>query len=862
MQENTEKLTPMFAQYRSIKKNYPDALLFFRMGDFYELFFEDAIIASRELQLALTSRGKNGANAAPMCGMPWHTYQSYVAQLIDRGYNVAICEQTEDPAKAKGLVARAVTAVITPATFLDESALAAKSHNFLGAVFCGMHDNCAFAFADVSTGAWSGVEFRRQADLWQWVAKISPRELLLVDGQQLPSGMTVEGMRVVHQPAVNFELKRASERLLEAQGVREAGALGLEGKSSLVRACGAILAYLDQTGARKPGQFLPFRPLDLGKRLLIDELTERNLEIFRKFDGRKGKGTLLYVLDQTITPMGGRLLEDMLRHPWRDLRQIRKIQEKVQWFFTHDNLRSSFRNLLKGLSDLERLIVRISLGRFSRRDFFSLRDSLNLLPQLLELLTSQDVPESLEQLIADMDILDDVRELLQKALADDPASENLFHSGFNSLYDRQIELLADGSAKLEQMLDAEKEKTGLSKLKMGYNRVFGHYFEITRNALAEQAPEHFLRKQSLANCERFTTSGLQQLEAEIANAAEQREQLEAEMLDNLRSHIASMQERILLAADFVAHLDYWQGLAEVARREDWAMPTLNEGQEIAIRAGRHPVVESIIGKNSFVANDFYMDSTKRFCLLTGPNMAGKSTILRQVALICLLAQIGSMVPAESASIGIVDRLFSRVGASDNLARGQSTFMVEMIETARILRQASRRSLVILDEIGRGTSTYDGMAIAWAVAEDLAQRCQGQVRTLFATHYHELTSLEGQLEGLFTMNVSAGSHDHNEIIFLHRLLPGPSDKSYGVEVARLAGIPYPVVQRARDLLKSLEEKKAGMKAQVIKLPGFDDKADNVEKGRKMVLMLSGLDLDSLNPENALQILREWREEIEK
>lgn len=859
MTDNAEKLTPMFAQYKSIKKNYPDALLFFRMGDFYELFFEDALIASRELQLTLTSRGKSGANAVPMCGMPWHNYQPYVAQLIDRGYNVAICEQTEDPSQAKGLVARAVTAVITPGTFLDESALAAKSHNFLAAVFCGMHNNCALAFADVSTGAWSGMEFRRQADLWQWLAKIAPRELLLVDGQQLPSTFAVEGMRVAHQPAANFELKRATERLLEAQGVAELGALGLEGKSALTRACGAILAYLEQTGIRMPGQFLPFKPLDLGKRLLIDELTERNLEIFRKLDGRKGKGTLLHVLDQTITPMGGRLLEDMLRHPWRDLRQIRKIQEKVAWFYGNDALRTSFREQLRGLGDLERLSARISLGRFSKRDFFSLRDSLNLLPRILERLTLQDVPESLEQIMAEMDILDDVRELLQKALRDDFTENEIFRKGYNSLFDRQLELLEDGSAKLGELLSEEREKTGLSKLKLGYNRVVGHYFEITRNALGEKPPAHFIRRQSLAAGERFTTAKLQELEAELNSASENRERLEAEMLDNLRNHIASVRERILLVADFIAHLDYWQGLAEVGRREDWVMPELDESASISIRDGRHPVVESIIGRNSFVPNDFHMDESRRFCLLTGPNMAGKSTILRQVALICLLAQIGGMVPATSASLGIVDRLFSRVGASDNLARGQSTFMVEMMETARILRQATRRSLVILDEIGRGTSTYDGLAIAWAVAEDLAARSQGQVRTLFATHYHELTALEGSLDGLFTMNVSAGTYDHNEIVFLHRLLPGPSDKSYGVEVARLAGIPYPVVQRARDLLKNLEEKRQPLRASLISLPGLGGSESDEAAAIGLLAALRSLDLDSMSPGEALQTLRDWQKE---
>lgn len=860
--EETDKLTPMLAQYRDIKKNYPDALLFFRMGDFYELFFEDALTASRELQITLTSRGKSGANAASMCGVPWHSSQSYIAQLIDKGYNVAICDQIEDPKLSKGLVARAVTRVITPGTALDEINMDSRSHNYLGAIFCGLNDSCALAWADISTGQWSGLEFKRQQDLWQWVGKLAPRELLIVDGQRLPPGFNQEGIRIVHRPVVNFDLKRSAERILNAQQVRELSALGLEGKASLIRACGAILAYLEQTQLCETGWLMPFRPLDLGKRLIIDDVTERNLEIFTMLNGRKGRGTLRYLLDDTITPMGARLMEDMLRHPWRDLRLIRLVQDCVQWLHARDRIRANVRKALEAVFDLERLVIRVSLGRSSIRDLFSLRQSIEALPGLFSPLQANagELPQALSQLIASLDLLEDCGKLLRQALVDEYEAESgFFRPGYNTRLDRELELLEHGESRLLDLLEREKEKTGIARLKLGQNRVFGYFLECSRANLPDKIPEHFIRRQSLANTERFTTEELKSLEDDLMMASSRRDELESEMLANLREHLASQKERILQTADSIAQLDYWQSLAEVGRRENWCFPHLDESCEIHIQEGRHPVVEAMTGRANFVPNDFHMDHERRLCLLTGPNMAGKSTILRQVALISLLAQMGGMVPAKSASLGIADRLFSRVGASDNLSQGQSTFMLEMMETARIIRQAGRRSLIILDEIGRGTGTFDGMALAWAIAEDLAGRSQGQLRTIFATHYHELTRLEKEVDGVFTMNVAVGSFDNNnEIIFLHRLLPGPSDKSYGVEVARLAGIPYPVVQRAKDILKKLEKDKINQVASALSLPGLGAKNGAAASGLEK--SLRQLDVDKLAPDEALAFLRKLKESI--
>ena len=896
MPELPQKLSPMLEQYLGIKAEYPDALLMYRMGDFYELFFEDAATASRELQIALTSRGKEGGNAIPMCGVPWHAAQSYMAQLVDRGYSVAICDQVEDPRDARGIVKRAVTCVLTPGTVLDDANLGAGSHNYLGAV---CHNaalgRSAFAWADVSTGQWSGVEFKREADLWQWVQKLAPSELLAPEGLEAPPRCLLDGIRIVRLPAQHFEQKRAAERVLAAQGVKDAAALGLEGKEPLMRACGALLAYLEQTQKRDPEHLMPFRPLNLGRRLLVDEITERNLEIFVRLNGHKGKGTLRHCLDMTMTPMGGRFLEDMLRHPWRELAPIRRIQEAVAFLHDNDELRGALRTALDSVYDLERLSTRISLNRSFPKDFIALRESLAALPAVRAALIrpqegryltenearGETLPPPLYEILKVWDDLEDCAALLQSALVDDPPAVitdgGLFRHGFHAGLDTLLDLVENGEQKLQRLLEEEQRNSGLAKLKLGYNRVFGYYYEISRAAGAGTPPAHFIRRQTLVNAERFTTDGLKKLEEELLSAADKRKGLEYQLFQDLRAHMAAQRDRLVHMADLLAHLDYWQCLAEVGRRNGWRRPTLTEETGLHIRQGRHPVVEGMVGSANFVPNDLRLDKSHRLCLLTGPNMAGKSTVLRQVALICLLAQMGSMVPAEEAVIGLVDRLFSRVGASDDLARGQSTFMVEMMETARILRQATRRSLVILDEIGRGTSTFDGMALAWAVVEDLAARGGGELRTLFATHYHELTALEGRIPGVFTMNIAIREHN-NDILFLHKLVPGPSDRSYGVEVARLAGVPVPVVQRARAILSALERsRESGRKnlvAASLTLPGVDMAAAPVSAGstpgappeavceptprHPLLLRLEQLNPEELSPLDALKLLMEWKQ----
>lgn len=890
-------MTPMLEQYLRIKAENPGCLLFYRMGDFYELFFEDAVVAAKELQITLTSRHKDTHSPVPMCGVPWHAVENYTMQLVEKGFRVALCDQVEDPKTAKGLVKREVTRVLTAGTVLEDANLSAKNHNFLGAVYWdSQKGQGGFAWADVSTGQWSGLQSRKSAELWQWVQKLAPRELLLPDQAAPPAGLLLEGVQTVHVPARgHFDLAAATRQVLQAQHVQELGALGLTQSPELTRACGALLSYLTQTQRQSLTHLMPFRPLDLGRHLQVDELTERNLEIFVRLNGRRDQGTLWHVLDQTMTPMGGRLLEERLRHPWRTVAPIVETQAAVAFLHGQDALRATLREALERVYDLERLSTRIHLNRATPKDYVALRGSLEALPSLAAVFARSAVadhnidgqsaatlPEALRGIIQHWDTMQDCADLLRSALVDSPppviTDGGLFRAGYDATLDTLLDLAEHGEQKIQAMLEEEQATSGLPKLKLGFNRVFGYYFEITRAGQTSPIPDNFIRRQTLANAERFTTVRLKELEEQLLSASDKRKALEYELFQKLRDTVCALRTRILFMADCIAHLDYWQSLAEVARRWNWFAPQVEDGQHLFIREGRHPVVEAMIGSANFVANDLRLDEQRRLCLLTGPNMAGKSTVLRQTALICLLAQMGSFVPAKEARLGLVDRIFSRVGASDNLAQGQSTFMVEMMETARILRQATKSSLVILDEIGRGTSTYDGVALAWAVVEELTRRGGGAIRTLFATHYHELTALEGKLPAVFTMNIAIREVG-GEILFLHRLVPGPSDRSYGVEVARLAGVPMPVVQRAREILTQLERSRDGIAPVATTapatLPGLETltAAGRKDKGKPapppelggasvprehpMVQLLQDLKPDDLTPLDALKLVHEWK-----
>lgn len=866
----------MLEQYLRFKEENPGCLLFFRMGDFYELFFEDAEIVSRAVQIALTSRNPNDENPIPMCGMPHHSVEPYLSQLLDKGYKIAICDQIEDPKEAKGLVKRDVTRVLTPGTVVEDSNLKSKANNYLGALYWdSAKDAGGIAWLDFSTGQWSGLYSRKEPELWQWMVKINPSELLLPQGVKVPPQFgDLSGQVTGVAPGTFFDLAGARNRILEAQHAADLDSLGLAGKNELIRACGALLTYLDQTQKGEFGHLGEFKPLNLGKHLLLDEVTERNLEIFRRLDGRAGLGTLWQVMDRTMTPMGGRLLEARLRQPWRHLSPIEKTQECVAFLFDHDRLRADIRHGLDSVYDLERLSTRIFLGRANPKDFIALRRSLSQLPQLHTLLEGEDLDAApdLKRIAGKWDAMDDLCGLLDTALVDSPppviTDGGLFRKGYDPVLDELIELNEHGEDRLKALHQEELAKNNIPKLKLGFNKVFGYYFEVSK-AYKGQVPEHFIRRQTLVNSERYITPELKEMEDRIISASEERKSLEYKLFQELRERLAKARSRFLFMADVVASLDYWQGLAEAARVNEWNRPALHEGLEIEIEQGRHPVVEAAMGASNYIPGDLRMDQTRRILLITGPNMAGKSTVLRKVAIMTIMAQIGSFVPANSARIGLADRVFSRVGASDNLAQGHSTFMVEMTETARILRQATKRSLVILDEIGRGTSTYDGLSLAWAVVEELATRAGGTVRTLFATHYHELTSLEGRIEGLRNLNIAVKEWK-GDIVFLRRLVPGPADRSYGIEVARLAGVPRPVVERAREILAELEEKSqdnqaggAVDRASQTLLPGFGAPPIKVDRElceHPIITQLTDLDVDGMTPIQALMLLNQWKDMI--
>lgn len=865
----------MLEQYLRFKEENPDALLFFRMGDFYELFFEDAQIAAREMQVALTSRNPKDDNPIPMCGVPHHAVDNYLSQLLDKGYKVAICDQIEDPKQAKGLVERAVTRVLTPGTVIEDSNLNAKNSNHLAALYWDSQSGSGgLAWLDYSTGQWSGLHSKKEPELWQWAMKTDPSELLLVQGRNVPAQYADMSATVTQLPAgAFFDRNSAEERVLNAQKAASLDTLDLADKPELVRCCGALLAYLDQTQKGNFKHLGEFKPLNLGKHLIIDEVTERNLEVFRRLDGKTGKGTLWKVLDRTMTPMGGRLLEKRLRQPWRELRPILETQEAVAYLFTDDALRADLRASLDSVYDMERLSTRVTLGRATPKDFTALRRSLSVLPTIRILLErAEELPKAFTRLLKGWDDMEDLHLLLETALVDSPpvviTEGGLFRQGYDGKLDELIELTDHGEAKLKELHTTEAEKSAIPKLKLGFNKVFGYYFEVSK-AYRGDVPDYFIRRQTLVNSERYITPELKELEEKLLSASEERRNLEYQLFQTLRERLADARTRFLYMADTLAGLDYWQGLAETARINDWQQPELHDGMEIEIEAGRHPVVEDAMGAANYIPNGISMSPEKRILLITGPNMAGKSTVLRMVAIFSLMSQIGSFVPAKGAKLGLTDRIFSRVGASDNLSQGQSTFMVEMMETARILRQATKRSLVILDEIGRGTSTYDGLSLAWAVVEELSSRARGGIRTLFATHYHELTSLEGKIPGLRNLNIAVKEWK-GDIVFLRRLVPGPADRSYGIEVAKLAGVPRSVVQRARDVLAELEKKSQDErvggkveKASMSLLPGLGSPAPEAAQPAEehpVIRQLTELDVDGMTPIEALTILNKWKKSL--
>ena len=808
--------TPLMRQYLEIKEAYPDCVVFFRLGDFYEMFFDDAVVVARTLDLTLTSRDKGKENPVPMCGVPHHAARHYLGKLVARGFKVAIAEQVEDPKVAKGIVKRAVVRIVTPGTIVDDEQLEPKAAHYLVALIAE-GGAVGLAHLDVTTGEFAATQLALK-DLVDELARLEPRELLHAGLAEAELASLRARIRTAwaELPAPGlYNAARAESELVAATGRElprdDKGALTL-GPLAL-RAAVAVVKYAAETqpsGALPLTQLLPYEP---SQHLSLDEATRANLELFVTLIGAKKEGALFGVLDETRTSMGGRLLRRWLAAPLRDVAQIRRRHDAVEWLVEHAALRAELRLGLSEIYDLERLAGRATLGVATPRDLAALARSLERLPSLRALIQESFAgdaaarlahPELLLLPSTDEALCRDVAAEIARTLADECPAQwrdgGFIRRGFSRELDELYELSEGGKGKILEIEARERERTGIGSLKVRYNRVFGYYLEITRSNL-DRVPADYVRKQTLANAERFVTAELADYEAKILGADERRVALELEAFDRLRRRVAVSGRRLLPLAEMVARLDTLAALAEVAHASGYARPDVDVGLKLEIEDGRHPVVEKLAAAGRFVPNDTTLDpDDAQLVVITGPNMAGKSTVMRQTALIVVMAQMGSFVPARRARVGIVDRVFTRVGASDNLARGESTFMVEMRETAHILSHATRRSLVVLDEIGRGTSTYDGVSIAWAVAEHLHDRIG--CKTMFATHYHELTALAEARPRVRNFS-TAVKEWKEEIVFLHKLVEGGASRSYGIQVARLAGLDKSVVARAKQILAKLE-----------------------------------------------------------
>ena len=812
--------TPMMEQYFRLKEQYEDCLLFFRLGDFYEMFFEDAKRAARELDLVLTTRDRNKPEEerTPMCGVPYHSAEAYIARLIAKGYKVAICEQTEDPATAKGLVDRDVVRVVTPGTVIDASMLEEGRNNYIAALWAEAEAGAGLAVSDVSTGEVS-LHFFAGAE---WVphavnelGRYSPREVLLSPGGAVPELLDVlrgrEDCRLELGGEGPFSLDNARD-LVQRQFSEGAGQVP-EAAAPALCALGGLLAYLHQTQKTELSHLQTLRYCAGGEFMELDPTARRNLELTETLRGKEKRGSLLWVLDKTKTPMGGRLIRAWLERPLLSPAAIGRRLEAVGTLVGDPVRRGELILCLKEITDLERLIGRIVYGSAGGRDLVALASGLSRIPVLHSLLEGLDTP-LLRELREDLDDLPELRALIGRGIVEDPPFSvregGFIRPGYHPEVDRLREILAGGRGMIAGIEAREKEKTGIKSLKVGYNKVFGYYIEVSKSYY-DQVPEGYIRKQTLANCERFITQELKDLEHEILSAQDRITALEFQLFAEIRAVAASHVGAIQKTAGAVAQTDVLGSFAVAAVENNYCMPRVDLSSRLEITEGRHPVVEKMGKGTLFVPNDTRMDGRAHIAsIITGPNMAGKSTYMRQVALIVLMAQMGSFVPAKEANLGLVDRVFTRIGASDDLAGGQSTFMVEMTEVAETLRCATARSLLILDEIGRGTSTYDGMAIARAVLEWCADPRHLGAKTLFATHYHELTSLEEALPWVRNFNIAAKKRG-DQILFLRKIVPGGADDSYGVEVAKLAGVPDWVIRRGRALLRELEEQGGGRAA---------------------------------------------------
>lgn len=800
--------TPMMQHYLKTHEEYKDCILFYRLGDFYEMFFDDAKVVSKELELTLTGKSCGAEERAPMCGIPYHAAETYLTRLVKKGYKVAICEQVEDPKLAKGMVKREVTRVVTPGTTLNAQALDETKNNYIMCI-AYIGDHYGISSADITTGDYYVTEVDSERKLLDEVNKYQPTEIICNEAFYI-SGIDIDDMKnrmgivIYSLDAWYFSDETAQMTLKDHFKVRDLEGLGLADYDSGVVAAGALLKYLYETQKTTLSNLVAIHPYTTGKFMIIDSSTRRNLELVETLREKQKRGSLLWVLDKTRTAMGARTLRSFVEQPLIERTEIEERYDAIDEFNTNAITREEIREYLNPVYDLERLITRVTYQTANPRDLIAFRNSIHMLPPIKTLMSDFQSP-LLKRLYEQMDTLDELYELIERSIAEEPPltlhDGGILKEGYNEEVERLRKAKTDGKSWLADLEAKEREKTGIKNLKIKYNKVFGYYLEVT-NSFKDLVPDYFTRKQTLANAERFITPELKELEDVILGAEDKLIVLEYELFREVRQKVADEVVRIQKTAKAVAQIDVFASLATVAEQNNYCRPKLNEKGLIDIKDGRHPVVERMIQNEMFVANDTYLDNgSNRVSIITGPNMAGKSTYMRQSALIVLMAQIGSFVPAKSAKIGIVDRIFTRVGASDDLASGQSTFMVEMSEVANILRNATSNSLLILDEIGRGTSTFDGLSIAWAVVEHISNPRLLGAKTLFATHYHELTELEGKLNSVNNYCIAV-KEKGDDIVFLRKIVKGGADKSYGIQVAKLAGVPDNVIERAKEIVEEL------------------------------------------------------------
>ncbi|WP_283675297.1 DNA mismatch repair protein MutS [Butyricicoccus sp. Marseille-Q5471] len=860
------ELTPMMKQYFEIKNKNRDFILFYRLGDFYEMFFDDAKTASRELELTLTGRDCGQEERAPMCGVPFHSAEGYIAKLVRKGFKVAICEQVEDPKTAKGLVRREIVRRVTPGTVVDASMLDEQRNNFLGCVYAAQ-GQVGVCFADITTGEVYATGSSDWNDIASELGRFAPREVLIGGEAAVNDALQhfltdrLEAL-VEPMPEDAFDMQGAAARIEARFGVTDLVAAGLDDLPLTTACLGGLLSYLEQTQQSSLANLNHLQVYLQGQYMELDLIARRNLELCETMRTKEKKGTLLWVLDRTKTAMGARLMRQWIEKPLHNPLHINRRQQAVGALCDDVVARSALADALKKVFDMERLIGRVVYGTANCRDLRALHAAICCLPEV-RAQASLFGAQQLRELTGQIDLLEDVRALIELAIVEEPPitlrEGGLIQRGYHNEIDHLRDLASGGKGEIAAIEQQEREKTGISKLKISYNRVFGYYIEVSKSN-ADLVPEHYIRKQTLANCERYITEELKKLESTVLGAQERLTTLEYEVFVAIRDRVAAEVHRVQRTAQALAGLDVLCALAQVASDYHYVCPTVDFSGRIDIRDGRHPVVERILKDNLFIPNDTVLDNGEnRVSIITGPNMAGKSTYMRQVALITIMAQIGSFVPAASAHIGVADRVFTRVGASDDLASGQSTFMVEMSEVAEILKNATKSSLLILDEIGRGTSTYDGMSIARAVIEYVADPKKVGARALFATHYHELTVLEDMVSGVKNYNIAVKKRG-DDITFLRKIVRGGADDSFGIEVAKLAGIPAAVIKRAKSVLADLEANTPRVELRVVEDEDVPQITMNDLSGGAVADRLRAMQIDTMTPIEALNALFELKKLI--